>query len=324
MGWVGAKGLAAVLALAACGQTITITIGPSAAPAAPAAAAPAAAPATPAVPRPAAPPPGWERLFSATPWGFRMTAPGEPVRRGGRAERFELRGGDCDGADCAAGRSRTELRELRPPVGLRPGREVWYGFSLFNAGQGPVARAADPGLVLAQWKTEGEAPPFIRITRLAQGEGNWDTCDPAVCSRAGAPGDDVVLELTDMAQAARWGPAQNGGAVCRLFSMQGARGRWTDVVLSTDFAADGDGHVRVWVNGQLRCNYYGRVVATTAGWGRGPTQRHGLFAPSLARVAARGVSVPPMVVFFDEFLSGRSRAAVDTRLREAQRQPARD
>jgi hypothetical protein len=178
--------------------------------------------------------------------------------------------------------------------------------------------------VLAQWKIEGETPAFIRIVRLADGEGNWNGCDPAICNRVGNPADDVVVELTDMKIAAGWGPAQNNGAICRLFSTEASRGRWLDIVLSTNFADDGDGFVRVWVNGELKCNYYGRVVATSAGWGSGPTQRHGLFAPSLSRVAARGVQVPPMVVFFDEFLSGRSRAEVDPVARAAQSQPARD
>jgi hypothetical protein len=253
-----------------------------------------------------------------------MTGPGEPVRRGALAERFELRVGDCAGGDCAAGRSRAELREVKPAFPMRPGREVWYGWSFLNANLGPVTQRADPGLVLAQWKTEGESPAFLRIIRQSQGEGNWAGCDPAICNRAGSPADDVVLELTDMKMAAGWGAAQNDGAICRLFSTETSRGRWLDIVLSTNLAADGNGFVRVWVNGTLKCNYYGRIVATTSGWGRGPTQRHGLFAPSLSRVVARGVQVPPMVVFFDEFLAGRSRADVDPRLRELASQPARD
>jgi Polysaccharide lyase len=322
MGKVRATVMAALLTLAACGQTITITLpgGESG--------NPVNAPAMPETPdyglALSPPPPGWERLFSVTPWGMRMTGPGEPTRRGALAERFELRVGDCAGGDCAAGRSRAELRELKPAFLMRPGQEAWYGWSFLNANLGPVARNADPGVVLAQWKTEGEAPAFLRILRLARGEGNWDTCDPTICNRVGSPADDVVVELTDMKMAAGWGPAQNEGAVCRLFSSEASRGRWVDIVLSTNFAADGNGFLRVWVNGELKCNYYGRVVATTSGWGSGPTQRHGLFAPSLSRVAARGVQVPPMVVYYDEFLAGRTRNEVDPRAREALSQPARD
>lgn len=324
MGKVRATVVAALLALAACGQTITITLpgGRSTA---------AGAPAQPVQPGPpdavsalSPPPPGWERHFSATPWGMRMTGPGEPVRRGVQAERFELRVGDCAADDCAAGRSRAELREEKPAFRLRPGREVWYGWSFLNANLGPFERRADPGLVLAQWKTEGETPAFIRIVRLAQGEGNWGGCDPTICNRVGNPAEDVVVELTDLKLAAAWGPEQNNGAICRLFSTGASRGQWVDVVLATNFAANGEGFLRVWVNGALKCNYYGRIVATTAGWGAGPTQRHGLFAPSLARVAARGVTVPPMVVFYDEFIAGRSRDEVDTRVLQTLGQPPRD
>lgn len=42
--------------------------------------------------------------------GFRYTKPGEPVRRGERAERFEVRHGDCGGTDCGAPRYRSEIR----------------------------------------------------------------------------------------------------------------------------------------------------------------------------------------------------------------------
>lgn len=253
-----------------------------------------------------------------------MTGPGEPVRRGAVAERFELRMGDCAGSDCAAGRGRAELRQIRPAFAIRPGREVWYGWSFHNGNLGPVQGNADPGLVLAQWKTDGETPAFIRIVRHAQGEGNWANCDPTICNRSGNPSDDIVVELTDMRLAAQWGTPQNNGAICRLFSSAASRGQWTDIVMSTNFAADGNGFVRVWVNGELKCNYLGRVVATTAGWGSGPTQRHGLFAPSMGRVAARGVQLAPMVVYYDEFLAGRDRAAVDTRVLQSLSRPARD
>lgn len=324
MGGVRAAVVAMLLLMAGCGQTITITL-----PGGSATGNTVEAPATPpGPPRPSMAlspaPDGWERLFTETPWGMRFTGPGEPVRRGAMAERFELRVGDCAGSDCAAGRSRAELRQLRPAFSMRPGQEVWYGWSFRNETLGAVPRNADPGLVLAQWKTEGDAPSIIRIVRQSRGEGNWDACDPTVCNRTGGASEDVVVELTALALAAKWTEAQNNGAICRLFSMDAARGRWTDVVLSTNFAADGNGFLRVWVNGNLRCNYYGRIVPTTAGWGTGPTQRHGLFAPSLSRVAARGVRVPPMVVYFDEFRSGRARADVDTRMQEGLSQPARD
>jgi Polysaccharide lyase len=311
--------------LAACGQVITIALPGGPVPAQPVASQPAP---VRGVGRLEPTPEGYERLFTNTSYGFRPSGPGEPVRRGEKSERFELRLGDCDGSDCASNRARTEIREVVSEAKARLNTDIWYGYSFLNVNVGSVSKATTPGSVFGQWKLDGDLPPVFRITQQAAGEGNFAACDPSVCSPMGAATDDVVVELEDMHLARGWGAAQNGGAVCRLFNMQASQGKWMDIVVNTNFATDGNGYLRIWVNGELRCNYFGGLVSPQGFLGANavPTHRRGIFAASTKRWAAQqtGAGVPSMTVYYDEFLVGKSRADVDTRLREANSAAAKD
>jgi Polysaccharide lyase len=312
--------------LAACGQVITITMPGGPAPSAAAVGGGTAV--VRGIGRLEPVPEGYERLFTNTSYGFRPSGPGEPVRRGLKSERFELRLGDCDGSDCASNRARTEIREVVSEAKAALNQDIWYGYSFLNVNVGSVIKATTPGAVFGQWKMDGDLPPVFRITQQAAGEGNFAACDPSVCSPMGVTSDDVVVELEDMHVARQWGAAQNNGAVCRLFNMQAAQGKWMDIVVNTNFATDTNGYLRVWVNGELRCNYFGGLVSpqrffTSANI---PTHRRGIFAASTKRWAAQqtGANVLSMTVYYDEFLVGKTRADVDTRLREASSAAAKD
>jgi len=89
-------------------------------------------------------------------------------------------------------------------------------------------------------------------------------------------------------------------------------------VVNTNFSATGDGYLRVWVNGEMKCNYYGRLVATK-GAGKAPGHRRGIFNSYTKTWDAKqgGAAKPTMIVYYDEFLIGSSRAEVDTRMRDA-------
>jgi hypothetical protein len=292
--------LAAVaLALVACGTTITISV--------PGAGGVGAA----------QPPRGYALHLSPAAHAFGYV--GDPVRRGARAERYELRDGDCTGSDCEARRFRAEIKEEPTAVEAQLGREVWYGYSFMNGSIPSATRETALGLVLGQWKLEGDQPPVFRITQAAAGEGNWAACDPSICNRAGTAGDDVVIELEDMRRARGWGAAQNNGHICRLFNLAATRGQWMDIVIRTNFSIAPDGYLQVWVNGVQKCDYRGPLVATTGGTTTGPSARRGIFAsftkPWFDNQAGR--QIPTLVAFYDEFRTGPGRTDVDTRLREA-------
>jgi hypothetical protein len=119
---------------------------------------------------------GAERLLSPAPHNFRQGVyrQGDPVRRGDRSERFELRHGDCGGSDCKNPRARAEI-ELTDGLGreaigqgslfsgaerLIGGDTVVTGLLLFPAQHGLILAVLPPGafillgLLLALCKPE--------------------------------------------------------------------------------------------------------------------------------------------------------------------------
>lgn len=265
-------------------------------------------------------PQGYERFLSPATWNFRYSWPGEPVRRGQVAERYELRDGDCADADCANGRLRAEIREAQKAQTAQVGKDIWYGWSFYNDNIGAVTRDQSIGTVLGQWKPDGDSPTVFRIVQTYQNELDWTKCSPAYCNPLGNPGEDVVAELENMRVAGNWGATQNFGDVCRLFSMAENRGKWVDIVVNTNFAANDDGYLRIWINGEMRCNYYGRMVAGTR-FGLGApslSHRRGLFASYTKpyRDNQGSAPIPTMIAYYDEFRSGQARIDVDPAARE--------
>ncbi len=250
--------------------------------------------------------PGYSLLFSPADWAYaRVRAPGHPVRRGRLAERFELRPGDCGGSDCAGGRGRAQIIQDRGVSTAQPGRDFWAGWSFFNASIGALPAGDAPGPVIAEWKVRGTDPALFRIVQRRPETRERTACAPEVCAPLDA---DVVVELNGIAAAEGWGAERNHGRICRLFNMEKSRGRWVDIVVNTDFGSDGTGYLRVWIDGVLRCDHFGPLAVARKG---APTLRRGILAAGSV-VSATG----PMVVYFDEYREGRTRADVDPALRE--------
>jgi hypothetical protein len=295
----------AVSVLFACGRVITISIpgGPP-------------GPAT-TVAQDGALPRGYERFLSPASHNFRFSWPGEPARRGQVAERYELRDGDCADTDCANNRLRAELRESPNAQTAKAGKDIWYGWSFYNDTVPAVTHDTRVGLILGQWKLDGDQPPPLRIAQVPPSDMNWASCDPTICNPIGAANEDVVAELEDMHITQGWGATQNYGDVCRLFSMAENKGKWVDIVVNTNFAADGNGYLRIWINGKLRCNYYGQMVAQGKP-GAALSHRRGLFASYTKtwRDKQGATPIPTMVAYYDEFRSGAKREDVDPALRE--------
>lgn len=271
-------------------------------------------------------PRGYERLFSPAPHAFRFSTSGEPVRRGLVSERFELRDGDCGKSDCGNARYRAEIREEPRTIRAKIGSDIWYGWSFYNGNIGAVSHDNWLGTVVGQWKLGGDQPPIFRFLQTVRGEGNWTNCDPVVCNRNSDASLDVVVDLEDISRALNWGPTQNYGNVCKLFSMQANQGKWVDIVVNTNFAATTEGYLRIWVNGELKCNYFGQLSSSKAVRNRGPGNRRGIFGSYTGRWTAKhgAAPKPTMIVYYDEFLVGRTRDDVDTRLREARNMPPKD
>lgn len=264
-------------------------------------------------------PRGYDRILSPHDHAFRYTVHGEPNRRGKRAERFELRDGDCGGSDCGAPRYRSEIALRDRHVDARIGQDIWYGWSFYNGTVGPTLRDTNLRLVLGQWRLSGDLPPIFRFVQMGRDEGDWAACDPAVCTRSTDRRQDIVVQLADMADAYGWGEAQNDGHICRLFSITRAHDYWMDIVVNTNFAADAAGYLRIWVNDELKCDYRGQLVARLPDSGRAvPSHRRGVFASYTRRWDRIQPQAPKprFVVYYDEFRSGARREDVDPRWRE--------
>lgn len=261
-------------------------------------------------------PAGYTRLFAAARHNFRFVSSsnGEPVRLGARAERYELRDGDCGGSDCGQARYRTEVQETPNRSRARIGEEIWYGWSFYNATIPAFQRSNSLRLVLGQWTTGGGAAPAIRLIQLGRDEGNWSECSPAICTGPNLSDGDVVIQLEDLKRRLNWGEAQNNGYVCRLFDSQRNRNKWVDITMSTNFSPDLDGFLRVWVNGTLTCDYSGPILSkATVASGTNPTHRRGIFASYTKRwdAATNSAAKPTLIAYYDEFRSGTSRNEVE-------------
>ena len=92
-------------------------------------------------------------------------------------------------------------------------------------------------------------------------------------------------------------------------------------MVNTNFSTTEDGYLKVWVDGKLKCDYKGQLVATTKKRRYpGPNHRRGIYVSYTKRWDKKQPNKPKptMVVYYDEFLVGKSRLEVDTRMREKQ------
>ncbi|WP_189799575.1 heparin lyase I family protein [Tateyamaria sp. syn59] len=263
-------------------------------------------------------PQGYTRNFSPAPHNFRygLRTAGDPVRYGDRSERFELRNGDCGGSDCLEPRSRAEIRMTDDINPARVGQDTWYSYSFYNATVPSFTKENSLRLVFGQWTVGGDNRPVFRFLQLGTDEGDFDACDPSICAETGAASGDLVVHLSDIANARGWGSAQNDGYVCRLFDMQAKRGTWVDITVNTNFGTGPDGYLRVWVDDTLKCDYSGPLVSPqTAGSSTTPHHRRGVFSTWHKRwdKATNNAPKPNLIVYYDEFRAGRSHFETDIR-----------
>ncbi|WP_161631045.1 heparin lyase I family protein [Leisingera caerulea] len=251
------------------------------------------------------PPKGFDpnmRLFKDA---FRYSVAGEPVRRGHRSERYELRNGFCTGSDCRNNRLRSEIRESKRATTARIGKDIWFGWSFFVSSAPSLPGKDRLYPFFGQWKMGGDNFPLIAFVQSDHG------------SR-----DAIFVSLIDMSRASTGGLVAGAkhGNVCKdIFRMAAAKRSWIDIVVNTNFAADETGYVRVWINGQLKCDYSGQIVVRRdRSRYPGPNHRRGIYVGNTSYWKEKygNRPVPTWVVYYDEFLTGKNREDVDTRMRE--------
>lgn len=261
---------------------------------------------------------GWNGSGTRLPHQFNIVSAPYPVRYGSHAERFEIRPTDDNAMRDLGitGGNRSELTQRPNRENLQIGEDAWFGWSFYHENL-PSGLAHDHGWnpKLGQWKTDLEAAPIIEFSPVYDGR---------------TEGTHIGVNLHDLelSRGREWSRANRFGYVCTLFSIRQSRNRWTDIVVNTNFADDENGYLRVWVNGDLRCDYRGQIVVTPVDRfrsrgvrNRGPLFKRGYWSghlgPDRWRANYPGRPIPTFVVYYDEWRQGRSREEVDIRMIEA-------
>ncbi|MGH1578536.1 heparin lyase I family protein [Planktotalea sp.] len=249
----------------------------------------------------------------------------QPTRRGQKAQRFEIRHGDCGRAsgwnDCETDRGRVEMKERPKNAMSKPGRGVWYGYSILippdfvSLGKGNT--------MLGQVKAEGWNMPMWSLTF----------------------NDRPYLNFADNQK-------------CNLGSLPSWKGRWIDVSIYANYSRSGQNtYFQLFKNDKLICQrktpflpaefaskkpvlglkygiYNSFVSRYLAQKGRAPAaakayaQTHeGGKSKSPSPTPFKfdwGVKLPTHVIYYDEMRYGLRREDVDVRMLEKRGVPPVD
>lgn len=212
-------------------------------------------------------------------WSYQIvTDTLEAVRKGWRAQRFEVRPGDCFGTDC-----------MRTPVYERnefaqaynenlEGDEYWYGWSFY------VPNNVEPA-------------PWVFLGQFQQ-HYNYDSIWMFM-KRAGEP----FCAVLDWRTNNHWNCTGSNGTYPLIPDTE-FRGRWHDVVVHAKWTEQHNGFTRIYINGVLMVDYsgYTRTSGNSDVYFKYGIYRHG--------------STKTSVVYFDEIRRGKKRNQVDILLLE--------
>jgi polysaccharide lyase-like protein len=257
--------------------------------------------------------------------GHRFGYVSQPTRRGKKAQRFEIRHGDCGRSsgwnDCENDRGRVEMKESPKNSMSKPGQGVWYGYSILIPKD--FVSLGRANTMLGQVKAEGWSMPMWSLTF----------------------NDSPYLNFADNKK-------------CKIGSMSSWQGRWIDVTIYAHYGTSGQSvYFQLFKDGKLICQrkapflpaefarkkpklglkygiYNSFVNRYLAKHGRMPSdakaynQSHeGGTSKSPSPVPYEfdwGVSVPTHVIYYDEMRYGSSREDVDVRMLEARGVPPVD
>jgi hypothetical protein len=258
-----------------------------------------------------------EELSHKSKYRFSMTT--QRTRRGTKAQRFEIRHGDCGKSsgwsDCKTDRGRIERKEKPKNKMVKPNGTVWYGYSIYIPKD--FVSLGRANTILSQAKVEKHGHPLWAMTF-----------------------NDKPYLL------------YGNGKHCALGSLSGWRGKWNDITVYANYATSGQKtYFQLFKNGKKLCQFnepmmpkkfakqsqkiglkYGiyssfvsRYLSANA---TKPvnletyTQKHATGSTSKSATPTPfkydwGVKLPTHVIYYDEMRYGKTRADVDVRMREA-------
>lgn len=257
-----------------------------------------------------------ESLSHKSKYGFAKVS--SPTRRGAKAQRFEIRHGDCGRTsgydDCSNDRGRIERKEKPKNAMAKPDGYVWYGYSILIPSD--FVSLGRANTILSQAKTENHLVPLWAMTF----------------------NDNPYLLYGD-------------GKTCKLGSMSSWKGRWIDVTVFAHYARSGQPvYFQLYKDGKLLCQRKTPIMPRNINKSNQKIGlKYGIYSSFVSRYLQKhatkavkpkaykqdheagrsksptgrpfdydwGVQLPTHVVYYDEMRYGKSRAEVDVRMLEA-------
>lgn len=213
------------------------------------------------------------------PWSFSLvTDTLEAVRKGWKAQKFEVRPGDCYGNDCQRSPvyERNEFAQL-PNENLE-GDEYWYAWSFY------VPR----NISQAHWVFFGQF----------QQHHNYDSIWMFM-KRSGQP----FCAVFDWRNHNTWNCNGSRGTYPLIEDVNFA-GKWHDVLVHAKWSQSNQGFTKIYIDGNLIVDYtgYTRTSGNKDVYFKYGIYRHG--------------SNETTIVYYDEIRRGKTREDVDIRLHE--------
>ena len=197
---------------------------------------------------------------------------------GDKAERFELRAGDCSkrNKDCLRDRERVEF--LATGKQQRLGTDVWLGWSVFVPKDFPQ-QGKKMNVKLGQFHQLGGSGPEL----LFQLDDN---------SYSAALNDPSKRDSDPMRPSKSF-------TVTKLASNKSMRGKWTRIVVNARWSRGSDGFVSIWVDGKQAMSFTGPNTNDTDKI----YFRYGLYRSFVSRC---GGPCPTLVAYFKDVRRGQS------------------
>lgn len=215
-----------------------------------------------------------------TPHGYGgISGPAALIREGRSAWMFDVRPGDCGGADCREDRERVERWDRS---GSKPGEAHWYAWSLRLADDFPYIRPTNT--TLGQFKQE---PQGCEVAGVGV-ENNRLFFYNKLCT----PSGETVYMIDQP-----------------FLSLDAARGRWIDLLVHSNWSAGPDGFLDFYVDGRRVASHRGRVSYNLRDK---ITFRFGIYRSFVSRYTAKtGRPVPRQWAVYDNVRRGPTRESVE-------------
>ena len=231
----------------------------------------------------------FERSLSDTPWGFQFTD--EQVRAGQRAQRFEVRPGDCgedpanNWSDCENDRERSELAG----AAWEPGLDRWLAASVYVPQDFPYIPGNIGGGIFQIHQVGGPTGTYLgmearpNIANISMMDG-WLTGQVHQTWGSFTDVKDATINI-------------------RLMRVDDMRDKWTDLMINFDTVNQ---NIAFFINGELirEVEDFTEFVPIRYVF------KYGIYN---AFMAHRGITLPTRVLYFDEVRVGNSRSEVEMR-----------